>query len=387
MTSSNTFDVAIVGGGLIGCSAAFELSAGGARVIVLDRQQPGRESSWAAAGMLSPGPDSPTSTMLVPLAQESLRLYPQFVAAIEEASGKRTSFAREGALEVFHGTSGEAARDDFIAEHRRLGLSAEPIRLESARSMERSLNSAAGAIAWLREECTVDPRALMDAVLSAAINRGAQIRGDCGVTSLLFDGRRCAGVTASGQSISAGHVVIAAGCFSGQMENGIARYAPTRPVRGQMLSLRHPDVRLTRVLRSANGYLVPRLDGRILAGSTLEDAGFTKSVTTDGLQKILSAAVELAPALASAEILETWAGLRPGTPDDLPILGSTDTEGLTVATGHYRNGVLLAPVTAKLVREWITGGNASVDIEVFSPLRFQNREAHSGSAKIKSVRR
>ncbi len=393
MTSPNpfgdTFDVAIIGGGLIGSAAAFELAGRNLRVIVLDRQQPGRESSWAAAGMLAPGPDSPAShgsTKLVPLANESLRLYPQFVAAIEEVSGKHAGFAREGTLEIFHGASSEAARDNFVAEHRRLGLSAEPIRLESALKMEPSLNGAAGAAAWLPDEATIDPRALMDAVLSAAANRGAQIRADCAATSLLMEGGRCAGVVAGSQRISAGHVVITAGCFSGAMEDGIARHAPTRPVRGQMISLRHRDVKLTRVLRSANGYLVPRLDGRILAGSTLEDAGFEKSVTPAGLQKILSAALELAPALANAETLDTWAGLRPGTPDDLPILGPTDTEGLIVATGHYRNGVLLAPITAKLVREWITDGKVSADVEAFSPLRFQNREARSASAKINSAR-
>jgi glycine oxidase len=389
MSNPNTFDVAIIGGGLIGSAAAFELAGHNLRVVVLDRQQPGRESSWAAAGMLAPGPDSPDShgsTELLPLAKESLRLYPRFVAAIEDASGKHVGFAREGTLEIFHGASGEAARDNFVAEHRRLGLSAEPIRLESARRMEPSLNSEARAAAWLPEEATVDPRALMDAVLSAVANRGAQIGADCAATSLLMDGGRCAGLVAGGQRISAGHVVITAGCFSGAMDDGIARHAPTRPVRGQMISLRHRDVKLTRVLRSASGYLVPRLDGRILAGSTLEDAGFEKNVTPAGLQKILSAALELAPALASAEILETWAGLRPGTPDDLPILGPTDTEGLIVATGHYRNGVLLAPITANLVREWITDGKVSADVEAFSPLRFQNREARSASAEINSVR-
>jgi glycine oxidase len=385
----DTFDVAIIGGGLIGSAAAFELAGRNLRVVVLDRQLPGRESSWAAAGMLAPGPDAPGShgsTKMVPLAKESLRLYPQFVAAIEEASGKHAGFAREGTLEIFHGASGEAARDNFVAEHRRLGLSAEPIRLEAARGMEPSLNSEAGAAAWLPDEATVDPRALVDAVLAAAANRGAQTRAGCAATSLLLEGDRCAGVVAGGQRISAGHVVITAGCFSGAMEDGIARHAPTRPVRGQMISLRHREVRLTRVLRSASGYLVPRLDGRILAGSTLEDAGFAKNVTPAGLQKILSAALELAPALADAEILETWSGLRPGTPDDLPILGPTDTDGLIVATGHYRNGVLLAPITAKLVREWIVDGKVSVDVEAFSPLRLQDREARSASAKINSAR-
>jgi glycine oxidase len=386
MISGNTFDVAIIGGGLIGGSAAFELSACGLRVAVLDSQQPGRESSWAAAGMLAPGPDAPDSVALVPLANESLGLYPQFVAAIEAASGKSTSFAREGTLEIFPGPSGEAARDQFVAGHRRLGLSAQPLALESALKLEPSLGTGARAVAWLPKEGTVDPRLLVDAALLAATNRGAEIREGCRVTALLYDGDRCAGVIAGGEKISARHVVIAAGCFSGLMENGIARYAPTRPVRGQMLSLRHASVKLTRVLRSENGYLVPRLDGRILAGSTLEDAGFEKRVTPSGLQKILDTALALAPALANAEILETWAGLRPGTPDGLPILGPTDVEGLIVATGHYRNGVLLAPVTAKLIREWITTGRVSSDVEAFSPLRFQSSRARSASAKITPIR-
>lgn len=385
MANVNTFDVAVIGGGIVGSSVAFELSAGGLRVVVLDRQQPGREASWAAAGMLAPGPDSPDSVTLVPLAKESFQLYPQFVAAIEEASGKSVSFVREGTLEVFQGTSagtsGEIACDTFVAEHRRLGLAAEPIDLDSALKMEPSLNSGATAVAWLSEEATVDPRALVDAVLTAAANQGAQIRGNCAVTSVLFEDGGCTGVLAAGQRISSRHVVVTAGCFCGEME-GIARYAPTRPVRGQMLSLRHRNVKLTRVLRSANGYLVPRKDGRILAGSTLEDAGFTKSVTPAGLQKILNAALELAPSIANAEILETWAGLRPGTPDGLPILGPTDVEGLIVATGHYRNGILLAPATGKLVREWVTTGRVPADVEAFSPLRFQNREARSASAKI-----
>ena len=145
---------------------------------------------------------------------------------------------------------------------------------------------------------------------------------------------------------------------------------PTRPVRGQMMALRADAVRLRRVLRSGKGYLVPRRDGRVVAGSTSEEVGFENRVTPAGLRQVLNAAVELCPGLAGAEVLETWSGLRPGTPDDLPILGPTDMSGLLIATGHYRNGILLAPVTAKLIREWIVDGRTTFNAEAFSPMRF-----------------
>lgn len=372
----STFDIAIVGGGLIGVSAAFELSGAGLSVVVFDRQEPGRESSWAAAGMLAPGPDSPRAAALVPLAKESLGIYPQFVSAVEESAGKPTSFAREGTLEIFAGPSAEIAREKFLAEYRRHGLAVEAISVEAARKIENTLNASAAAVAWIPDEAMIDPRLLVEAVISAAKNRGAQIRANCGVASLLNEAGRCAGVVAGGERISTKHVLITAGCYSGQMEDEIARHAATRPVRGQMMALKHRDVRLTHVLRSEKGYLVPRPDGRIMVGSTLEEAGFEKGVTQEGLQKIRSAAVELVPQLVNAEVVETWSGLRPGTPDDLPILGPTDTEGLLVATGHYRNGILLAPITAKLVREWIVSGRSSVNVEPFSPLRFQNSRSY-----------
>jgi glycine oxidase len=147
-----------------------------------------------------------------------------------------------------------------------------------------------------------------------------------------------------------------------------------------MLALHSAEVNLGRVLRSERGYLVPRLDGRIVAGSTLENVGFDKRVTAGGMRKILDAAIELAPNLAGAEIVETWAGLRPGTPDHLPILGPADVEGLFIATGHYRNGILLAPVTAKLVRDWILNEKMSTAAANFSPLRFSERRAQTSAS-------
>lgn len=369
----STFDVAIVGGGVIGASIAFELAADNLKVVVLDRQQPGQEASWAAAGMLSPAPDSPGDIPLAPLGRESLRLYPQFVAVVEEESGRSVSYTRDGALEIVLAPHGETERDQKTAEYQLLGLAAEAISLSAAREREKSLTPDARAAVWLPEEATVEPRLLMDALLAAAQNRGVAIRSDCQVTNLLCEQNRCIGVIAAREKIDAAHVVIAAGCFSAEVAGGvehIARFVPTRPVRGQMLALRTGSLRLSRVLRSGHGYLVPRGDGRVIAGSTKEEAGFEKRVTAGGMRKVLNAAIELCPALASAEIVETWSGLRPGTPDDLPILGPTDIEGLLIATGHYRNGILLAPITAKLIRDWILLGHASFDAEAFSPLRF-----------------
>lgn len=376
----SAFDVAIVGGGLIGGSIAFELAAEKLKVILLDCRQPGQEASRAAAGMLSPGPDSPEALPLVPLAKESLHLYPDFVSRVEEASGRSTAFCSEGTLQVFPGPDGEAECQKMAAEYRRLGLGFEPISLDDGRKLEISLGPAARAAAVLPDEAVVDPRLLTDAVIHAARNRSVEIRHDSPVASILVNGNHCEGVIAGGDRIVAKSIVVAAGAYSGGID-WLARYAPTRPVRGQMLALRSKDLKLQRVVRSEAGYLVPRRDGRIIAGSTLEDAGFDKHVTPSGICKILDAALELVPGLASAEIIETWAGLRPGTPDNLPVLGPTDIEGLLVATGHYRNGILLTPVTAKLLRMWILSGRVNTDTTAFSPLRFSAEKSHSNAAR------
>ena len=214
-------------------------------------------------------------------------------------------------------------------------------------------------------------------MLAAAKTRGAEIHANSTVDELLYDGDTCVGVIAGGQNIAAKHVVVAAGSFCSAIESSagephprLTQYAPVHPVRGQMLALRSETVTLKRVLRSHHGYLVPRRDGRLIAGSTLENAGFAKQVTPQGVRQILDAALDLAPALADAKIVEEWSGLRPDTPDHLPIIGPTDIEGLWLATGHYRNGILLAPATAKIMRDWIVTGKSNFDVKDFSSLRF-----------------
>lgn len=373
-----TYDVIIVGGGIVGGSVAFELSRRNLRVVVLDRQELMHEASWAAAGMLSPAPDCPAAIPLVPLARASLALYAQFVAGVEEASGLRSGYRTGGAIEVI--TRGDAERElsTLVALHRGLGLSCEPLALDEARQMEPCIGRDARAAAFLRDECSVDPRALTACVLAAAESAGAELRPGVAVNSLIVHENECLGVNASdGERFHAARTVVAAGCWSSQIA-GAARYAPTVPVRGQMVALRHCGAPLRHVLRSERGYLVARgvqSPQTIVAGSTIENAGYEKQVTSGGLEKILSAANELVPELSGAEIVATWCGLRPGTPDQLPILGPADLEGLVLATGHYRNGILLAPVTARLIGEWIGDGRSTLDWEAFSPLRFSRAAA------------
>jgi glycine oxidase len=387
------YDAVIVGGGLIGSSIAFELSSEKLRVALLDRQEPGREASWAAAGMLAPGPDSSDATALVPLGIESLRLYPEFIVAIERASGKSVDFTRNGTFEVFRGPEAEIARNKMVAEFHHLGLAAGAMSADEARKHESSLGANTGAVAWLPEEATVDPRLLVEAVLAAAKLSGAEIRANCAVDALLYEGKACTGVVAAGQKISAKQIVIAAGSFCGTIADPareahqqpqLQHYAPVHQVRGQMLALRSETVQLKKVLRSQHGYLVPRRDGRIIAGSTLENSDFVKQVTPQGVRQILDAALELAPALADAKIVEEWSGLRPGTPDLLPIIGPTDITGLWLATGHYRNGILLAPATAKIMRDWIVTGKSNFKAESFSPLRFTTAKSHLRTSRSAS---
>jgi glycine oxidase len=379
-----TYDAVIVGGGIIGGSIAFDLGRRNLRVAVLDRREPMHEASWAAAGMLSPAPDCPAAIPLVPLGRASLALYPQFVEAVEDASGMRTGFRTAGAVEAIYRGEAERELSTLVALHRGLGLACEPLPLDEALKLEPTLGRDARAAAFLPDEGSVEPRALAPAVLAAAASVGTAFFRGVEVNSLVRHGKKCAGVkTSSGEIFHAANLVIAAGCWSSLIA-GAAPYAPTIPVRGQMAALRHSGRPIRHVLRSDRGYLVPRgtqSPQTVVVGSTIENAGYEKAVTSGGLEKILSVANELVPELAKADIVETWSGLRPGSPDQLPILGPVDFDGLTLATGHYRNGILLAPVTAKLIGEWIGESRTSLDWEMFSPLRFARASAdHSVTA-------
>lgn len=369
MPARKSYDAIVAGAGLIGGAIALELARNDLRVVLLDSQDPGREASWASAGILSPAPENPGMIALVPIGKASLALYPRFVAQVEELSGMNTGFRAKGTVEAIFSSHAREELSTIVALHHGLGLGAEAISANEARELEPAISEDLEAAVLRPDEASVDNRLLAKALVEAAKRNGVEVVAGQAVESIWRDGSACLGVIAGGQKIAAAHTVIAAGSFSSRIV-GVEGSAPVRPAKGQMVSLRCDAAKIERVLWSERIYLVPRNDGRILAGATVEHVGYDKTVTAGGVRNNLDAAIELAPVLATAQIEETWAGLRPDTPDHLPIIGPTGIDGLLIATGHYRSGVLLTPITATLITEFVTGKAPSVDVEKFSPLRF-----------------
>lgn len=351
----NTWDVIVIGGGIIGLSLSIELRKRGAKVLVVERGQPGREASHAAGGMLVDSPNE-TKTALRSMATASAQMYPEFVHEIEIESGLTADLRDPGTI-VFPPT--EHGDDPRVA-------SLEPLPAPFA-EFEPVL-AAADRPAFFLKERSVDPRAITAAAWKAAKHRGVDFSSGDPVTAVNFSDGRASGVTTAKTAFHASKVVNCAGAWSGQ----IAPHAfPTRPVKGQMLCLAAPSrTFLKHVIRTPEVYLIPRSDGRILVGATVEEAGFDKRTDPATIQRLHRAALALVPELKNAKILEDWAGLRPGTPDALPILGATATSGYYVATGHFRDGILLAPITAQILADVMNGADPGYDLTPFSPARF-----------------
>lgn len=351
-----TWDVVIVGGGIIGLSLAIALRKRGASVLVVERGEPGREASHAAGGMLVDcGLEMPDA--LHPLAVASARLYPEFARELEVESRVHVDLRDQGTI-VFPPPEHVYERPGFTMASL---LPAPLAELEPA--LADSVRSA-----FHLKERSVDPRGLTAAALKTAKNRGVDFSSGDEVTSLSIVDGRAAGVSTKKTSFSAAKVVNCAGAWSGQI--GAYKF-PTRPVKGQMLCMAmQPRDLILHVIRTPDVYLIPRSDGRLLVGATVEEAGFDKRTDAATMQRFRRAAVALIPKLAEARILEDWAGLRPGTPDALPILGATATPGYYVATGHFRDGILLAPITAQVIADVITGCTPSFDLKAFDPQRF-----------------
>src|SRR3984893_10298473 len=295
-----TFDVAIAGGGLIGGAIAFELALAGLRVALFDRQQPGEGSSWAAAGILSPAPENAGMISTVPLGRASLQLYPEFVAAVEEISGQSVGYRARGTLEALFSNDAQEKLSTIIALHHGLGLKAEAVSADDAREMEPALSPELEVAVFRPDEACVDNRALTKAVLTAAERTGVKAFTASNVQAVAKNEGHCAGLLVDGEKVESRWTVIAAGCCSAQIE-GASQYAPVRPAKGQMIALRAEEFSIERVLWSDDVYLVPRNDGRILAGATVEYVGFDKSDTVGAVHIIINAALQLAPALADAQ--------------------------------------------------------------------------------------
>jgi len=372
------YDAVVAGGGLIGASIAFELADEGMHVAVFDAQNPGREASWASAGMISPAPESSAMASLLPISLASVRRYPQFLQRVEEISGKSVGYRKDGALDLLLDGTNQNEIDEILALHRGAGLRAELLTGPEAREIEPSLAGEIRGAIHRPDEASVDNRLLTEATLEAARRKGVEIFPSNGAKALWSDGAICKGLQLQNGRVEARWTVIAAGCFCARID-GVSAYAPVTPAKGQMMALRCDSVNLKKDLWFGHMYLVPRNDGRIIAGSTVEYEGFDRNVTVAGMKTILGGAISLVPALESARIEETWAGLRPDSPDHLPILGPTDLDGLLIATGHFRSGILLTPITASLIREWVATQKVSEDWAPFSPMRFQETRQSRGA--------
>jgi glycine oxidase len=357
MCEHRSYDVAIVGGGVIGLSCAWRAARGGARVALVDRAEPPAGATRVAAGMLAPvGELAFGEPELLKLTLAAAELYPRFAAELEAASGVATGLRRDGALHVALDRD-EAAEMRRVHElQRSLGLGAEWLPPRRCRELEPGLTPSFNGGVHAPGEGSVDPRALSEALLAAlGAENGVDLFLGAAVETALVDGERIGGVrTERGEELRAGATVLATGAWSGQAEwLPEAARPPVRPVKGQILELRSRDGAppCNRIVSSERVYLVPRPDGRLIVGATVEEQGFDTSVTAGGVHELLREAYRLLPEVAEMELVEAAAGLRPGTPDNLPLVGASPVEGLLWATGHYRNGILLAPLAANLLVE------------------------------------
>ena len=353
----HTCDAVIAGAGIIGLSVAIELRRAGASVAVLDRGEPGREASGAAAGMLV-ADDPETDPRLKPLTRMSAAMYPAFVEELELRSGKNVGLENRGTL--------------YIAQTEE-ALPSSPLYRGDLGHLEPGLADLPRVC--LLEEKTVDPRLLVQAALGTAKSIGVTVHHEAHVERVSIATMRDLEVRTSAGPYSTAAFVNCAGAWAGEIVGAAAR---TRPVKGQMLAVIPQASELRHVVRSREVYLLPRKSGRILIGATVEEAGFDKTVQPEAIQRLQKAAANLVPWIGEAKMIEAWAGLRPGSPDGLPIIGAGSLPGTYVATGHFRNGILLAPVTAALISELIQGRTTQIDLSPFLPSRFSTDRALAG---------
>jgi glycine oxidase len=374
-----SWDAIVIGAGIIGLSVAIELNKQGLRVLVVEKGEAGREASWAAGGMLVDFPDE-TPAALQELATASARMYPEFVRELQDESGLKIDLRSVGTIAltcmetglrpVLAGSFGKA-QDRLSPATTQADTLPQPLAtLEPA--LSESLE-VCFSVRFVEERC-VDPRDLTAAAIGAARHRGIDFSSGDHVLAVEVADGKASGVRTNKTKFSAGMIVNCAGAWAGQIG---PHSFPTRPVKGQMLCVIMPEKEMVRhVVRTVGWkpdvYLIPRTDGRMLIGATVEEAGFDKQTVPETILKLRKAAIDLLPKLAEARILEAWAGLRPGTPDGLPILGATPTPGYFVATGHFRDGILLAPVTARVMGQVMTGRRAELDLSAFAAARFRS---------------
>lgn len=362
--------IVIVGGGIIGLAIGWELAKRGVPSTVLERAEAGRGASWAAAGMLPPHAEvEPAEDRLLPLLLAGRAMWPAYAAALTAATGVDVDYRTAGALLVALDRD-DAAQLKFRYDlQRRHGLAVEWLSGAEARQLEPYLSRAVTAAVFSPDDHWVDNRAVVVALAEAYRRAGGVLRERAEVVGFRLDRGRVVGVdvvrgekegrVGDVEALPADAVVVAAGAWSRNLP-GLPEIArpPVRPVKGQMLALRMDAAApiVGRMIWAPDAYLVPRGDGRLLVGATVEEQGFDTTVTAGGIRALLDGAWEAVPGVDELPLVETWAGLRPTSRDDAPILGPTAVDGLWLATGHHRNGVLLAPITGEIIVEGLATG-------------------------------
>jgi glycine oxidase len=373
MAAVNTkSEVLIVGGGIMGSAVALRLQQRGVKVTVVERGIPGAEASSAAAGMLAPQTEADGPGPMLSLGLRSRALYPELATELREATGIDIGYEPSGVLALGFDEEGERVLGFRRTWQEGQGLRAELLSAETAHAREPALGpSVRGALSF-PDDAQVNPAALARAFSQAAAAAGARFLQGRYVRRVVTQGGAVAGLELDGEVLPAEAVVLAAGSWSGLVEGGGVPPSVVRPARGQLVAIETRPPLFRHVLSvHGRGYLVPRRDGTVIAGSTVEMVGFRKEVTVGGLANILALANLLVPALADAPVLSSWSNFRPYTEDQLPVLGATRVRGLFLATGHHRNGILLAPITGDAIARLIDTGDAGVDLAPFSVTRFE----------------
>jgi glycine oxidase len=366
--------VVVVGGGVMGCAAAYELARQGLPVTVLERSVPGAEASSAAAGILGAQVEAHHPGPMTELGLASLALYPALVKDLERASGVSLGYRRSGVLKVRYQASEVAQLARELAWQKRQRLPLERLSRAALREREPALAPELAGGLWFEQDATLDPRALLAALRVAAEKAGAKFQSGAFVQSIAEVGGRAVGVELSDGSVVKGdHVVLAAGSWTSLVARRASEAPRVVPARGQIVELKTSVPPLSSIVFGPDCYVVPRADGRVLVGSTLEFVGYKREVTAGAVAKLLAAAIRLVPALAEAELSATWSSFRPYTSDELPLLGPSATPGLILMSGHYRNGILLAPISAKIVAACVTGRKPPVELAPFAPDRATTR--------------
>jgi glycine oxidase len=363
-------DVVIVGGGVIGLAIARALVQRGVRdVCLVERGTLGSEASFAAGGILAPQAEADSGDSFFELACRSRDLYGDFAAALREETGVDVELDSTGTLYVaFTGADLDEIEKRYEWQSQ-AGLVVEKLGPDAVRELEPCVSEGVRGALRFPRDVQVENRRLVNALVNSVVNLGVKIFTETTVESLTIARGRISSVQTSRGEIGCNVAIVAAGTWSSTIEH--AKTPKIEPVRGQMISFDAKPQLTRHVIYSPRGYLVPRHDGRLLAGSTSEHAGFTKQVTAGGLNQIIANAEEISPKILTLPVVDTWSGLRPRAPDGLPVLGPCgEIDGLFYATGHYRNGILLAPVTGELIAEAVVTGRVSPLLAAFSPNRF-----------------